>query len=356
MVESLFESLNIALNLDFVNYGQIFEPAEGVLVLDVGMKTVPGVIDHHHSQAEPECAASLIAAHPELVLNHIPREKLLSPPPYPLQLITHRLPDFDGVASIFLSLKLLEQGCFDKGMKEIAAYTRLVDSASLPKTIDLCATPYSILRALFAGRRQLSIEAKNIFRVNEGVKFINFLYSRLMEGYDILENRVLFSSIDRYEEALHKAENDYFNYLLDVQEAEKMLFSLPLTTGSGKKSVDGLVTRNPRSFLLKDWARRDKENPSLGSGFTLLFTNYTDKRIIIGVDPEMNVTLHGLGDLLNEAENEKRRQRNRPFPFPWYAGNCPFFNYRIVDSPQDGTMLSHEEVVAVLRAFSDSPD
>jgi len=55
----------------FVNYGEDLKPAKGVLVLDVGMKTVPGVIDHHHPEAEVECTASLIAKHPYLVLDHI---------------------------------------------------------------------------------------------------------------------------------------------------------------------------------------------------------------------------------------------------------------------------------------------
>ena len=55
----------------FVNYGEDLRPAKGVLVLDVGMKTVPGVIDHHHSEAEVECTASLIAKYPNLVLDHI---------------------------------------------------------------------------------------------------------------------------------------------------------------------------------------------------------------------------------------------------------------------------------------------
>jgi hypothetical protein len=34
----------------FVNYGEILNPVENVLALDVGMKTIPGVIDHHHPQ------------------------------------------------------------------------------------------------------------------------------------------------------------------------------------------------------------------------------------------------------------------------------------------------------------------
>lgn len=34
----------------FVNYGEVLKPVEDVLALDVGMKTIPGVIDHHHPQ------------------------------------------------------------------------------------------------------------------------------------------------------------------------------------------------------------------------------------------------------------------------------------------------------------------
>ena len=42
----------------FVKYGEDLKPEKNTLVLDVGMKTVPGVIDHHHPKAEPECTAS----------------------------------------------------------------------------------------------------------------------------------------------------------------------------------------------------------------------------------------------------------------------------------------------------------
>ena len=134
----------------FVPYGTRFEAEKNTLVLDVGMKTVPGIIDHHHPDAEPECTASLIVKHPSLVLNHIEKERIAN-----LQFITHRRPDFDAVASIFLSLKLLETGNVDPNMEKIAHYTKLVDSASLPKSWDLPSTPYAILRALFLKIRKI---------------------------------------------------------------------------------------------------------------------------------------------------------------------------------------------------------
>lgn len=329
----------------FVNYGEDLNPEKEVIALDVGMKTVPGIIDHHHPEAEAECTASLIIKYPYLVLDH------LGPEPPKVQIITHRFPDFDAISSIFLTLKLIEKGRVDPHLEKIGRYTRLVDSASLPKEIDLSSTPYSILRALFAGSRKEEEEA-NRERVSEGLKFMRFLYSKSEEGYEIFENRLLFSGIERYERAMRKAENDHFNYLSDLSQGQKLSLNLPLAAGEGKKKVDGLVVKNPKSFLLKDWARRERANSPLREGFTFLMTNFGNKRYILGVDPEKGVNLRGLGTLLNEKEVAKRKAKGTPLAFRWYEGNCPFFNFRIIDSPQDGTALNHEEIVEAILFFS----
>jgi len=343
----------VDLIFEFAPYGEPFDPRPATIVLDVGMRMVPGVIDHHHPDAEPECTASLIAKYPGLVIDHLgpfrgaPPESGQSP----LRIITHRLPDFDALASIFLTLKLLEKGAFDFSMSKIARYTRLVDSASLPEKIDLSATPYSILRALFSGARKEEAEI-NQMRVDEGLKFMHFLYSKAEEGYEIEENRTLFSGIDRYQRAMRKVENDYFHYLNDLQRAEKIVLDLPLTDRSGSRRVDGLIVLNPTSFLLKEWTRRERDHSSLGQGFSLLVTSFGGYRYILGVDPARGVNLRGLGGLLNQREGQKREAAARAFTRPWYEGNCPFFNYRIIDSPQDGTILSLEDVVDCLMTFS----
>jgi hypothetical protein len=329
---------------EFVHYGENLQPLPDTIVLDVGMKTVPGVIDHHHPIAEPECTASLIAKYPRLVLGHIKA-------PQDLRIITHRFPDFDALSSIFLTLKLLELGQVDSSMGKIARYAKMVDSASLPKGIDLTATPYSILRALFAGAKKEEAEI-NRERAQEGLKFMRFLYAQAMEGYDIEENRALFSGIERYERAMRKVEGDYFHYLDDVSRSKKLTLDLPLGQGKGKRKVNGLIVRNPSSFLLKEWARRDTIQSSLGEGFSLLVTNFGNLRYILGVDPEKGVNLKGLGDLLNQKEAEKRRAEGKDMVLRWYDGNCPFFNYRIIDSPQEGTVLAHQDVVDVLLSFS----
>ncbi|MGQ9800906.1 MAG: hypothetical protein ACUVRL_04495 [Candidatus Saccharicenans sp.] len=330
----------------FAPYGQEFEPRPATLVLDVGLKTIPGIIDHHQPEAEAECAASLVVKHPELVLSHLGEN------PDRITIITHRLPDFDAVSAIFLSLKLLELRTVDAAIKKIADYARIVDSATIPKNVELSATPYGLLRALFVNIQKPEEEA-NLERVQEGLRMLRLLYKQASLGRDIVANRPIFQGIDRYEKAMHRVEDDYFSYLEDLEKAKLIQIYLPRSQpDQGPVLVDGLVVQNPKSFLLKEWARRDVFNSPLGRGFSFLLTNLGQRRFIIGVDPEAGVNLKGLGSLLNRLEKEKREKLGRPAGERWYEGNCPFFDYRIIDSPQDGPSLNHREILEAVFDFS----
>ncbi len=335
----------IQIAFQFVPYGTRFEAEKNTIVLDVGMNTVPGVIDHHHPDAEPECTASLIVEHPSLVLDNVDSERI--------KIITHHRPDFDAIAAIFLISKLVEKGKIDPVMEKIAGYTKMVDSASIPKDWDLPATPYAILRALFLRIRKGDAKS-DLERVRIGVRLMNFLYDKASLGDDIFQNRRLFAGIERYERAMARAEDDYFNYLRDLDRCQMISLDLPLISTNGKKTVDGLIVKNPRSFLFKDWARRDSTYAPLKKGFSFLMTNFGNTRYILGVDPDMGISLRGLGTLLNDKESGRRKKENRPFNEKWYEGNCPLFNFRIIDSPQDSSSLTHQEIVDTIREFSRS--
>jgi len=188
-------------------------------------------------------------------------------------------------------------------------------------------------------------------RVAEGLRFMRFLYAKSEEGLEITQNRLMFKGIDRYERAMRKAEDDYFRYLEDLARARKIVLRLPLASGRGRKLVDGLLIHNPRSFLLKEWARRDSTNPSLRQGYSFILSNFGAERYSLGVDPEKSINLRGLADILNAQEAAKRADQGWPAGRRWYDGNCPFFNFRIVVSPQDGTILTHQEVVDDLLSF-----
>ncbi len=329
---------------EFVDYGEVIDPRPATIALDVGMKTVPGVIDHHHPDAEPECAASLVALHPNLVLDHLGPE-----PPPSLHFITHRMPDFDAIASIALALALLDRRAVDGDMRALADYTKLADSAALPKTIDLAATPHAVLRALFTTVKGTPTEVNQV-RVREGLRLMGRLLAAAGSGQSILENEALFRGIDRYERAVDRCRSDYLSYLEDGERGERVRLCLPLVSGDGCRDVDGILIRNPRSFLFKDWARRDRDAP-LGRGFEFLMAGFGSDRYILGVDHFSGVSLRGLGPRLDARESAARASRGLPPGERWYDGNAPFFAYRIVDTPRGGTALAYDDVVAELKAF-----
>lgn len=334
------------IRYEFVGFGTRCVSTPGRLVLDVGMAQAPGVLDHHFPGAECECAASLVVKHPELVLDHLRPAGEAEP----VTIVTHTLPDFDALAAIFLSLRLLETGEIDAGMRRLAAYAKIVDAALLPATVDLGATPYAVLRAMFVGSKKPPDEA-NVERIAEGLKFMRHLHARAAEGRDITEDRTLYTGIDRYEQAVRKVEQDNAWYQGDVHHGRKIAVALPNVSGTGRTLVDGLIVIDAHSFLLKDWARRDREGSPLGRGFSFVMTNYQGLRYSLGVDPAAGVYLRGLAGEINALEARKSEDLRKPDRPVWYGGECPFFNYRLVVSPHAGTRLSHDEIIGAVLEF-----
>jgi hypothetical protein len=332
----------------FADYGTPFEPCPGRIVLDVGMRLAPGVLDHHHPEAEPECASSLVVKYPRLILDHIRPGG--SEAGESLIFITHRLPDFDALASIFLAARLIEREEIDPGMRALAAYAQIVDSSALPPHLDLAATPYGVLRALFAGPNRSEDEI-NRERIEAGLKFMRHLHARAAEGDDLLENPGLFRGIDAYERAVRKVGEDHQNYLADAARSPKFRITLPVLEGPGFQTVDGLSVAGPRCFLLKEWARRDAVYAPGGKGFPFVMSRYGEDRFIIGVDPAAGLNLRGLGSVLNRLEQTRRAELGRPPGPPWFDGEGAFFRQRIVDSPRDGSVLDPETVERAVREY-----
>lgn len=59
-----------------------------------------------------------------------------------------------------------------------------------------------------------------------------------------------------------------------------------------------------------------------------------------------------LVDWLTQKEAAKKNESGRALNDRCYDGNCPFFNYRIIDSSQDGPSLKYQEIVDTLISFS----
>jgi len=106
----------------FALMGERLEQVDGVIALDVGSQCVAGVIDHHFRDAGNECAASLVAAQPWLVTEHVAGGNA------PITLVLHQEPDFDCVASAYLAQSLILIGELPPNAEAIARYAREVDA------------------------------------------------------------------------------------------------------------------------------------------------------------------------------------------------------------------------------------
>jgi hypothetical protein len=162
--------------------------------------------------------------------------------------------------------------------------------------------------------------------------------------------------------------------------ARRVLLRLPGEFG-GQSEAETLLVRDVQNTLdpeaclfFKDWARTDTVHCPNGKGFVGLSVFVSEsarekRRCILSVTPGNGVTLRGLGELLDQAESERRRQvygvDNRlidpatgepltPRPGwnnadPWYDGRA--HGYTIVDAPRAGTMLSAEEIEEIFLKF-----
>ena len=339
---------------EFVDYGKELFPEEGTIIVDVGKKLEEGILDHHQPDAENECAASLVVKHPELILGHLKGKKKF-------KLITHRYPDFDAVSAAFLVEKLIERGKITNSMKKIAEYAKVVDSSDLPPSIPLEDTPYAVLYSLFHKINYSRGSSDNLNKVDYiGYKRIRIAFELLTKLENIVEEgeniftamRSLSGYVD-YERARRDIFEDYKNYLSDVRRASIGEIELLTKDGDSLRRVDYFLIINPSSYLLKDWIKRDYKNSPSKKGFSLLISSLYPGNFIIATSPSSGTYLKGLGEVLNKAEKGKREKRGLQFS-EWYKGDSPFFNYRIVASPSDGTVLTKEEVISSLKEYLES--
>jgi len=344
----------------FVGHGDVVEPQPGVVALEVGNRTVPGVIDHHQGDAAKECTASLIYRYPHLVLDHEGIEDIRN-----VTIVMHELSDFDTIASAYFTQHLIEKGVLPTGSRELSEYTKLVDAAMLPRTDRPWDTPYGVLQGIFekncryCKQKGISREVSDRYRLQRGIYLMEYLCLKIAEGLT-LDHPDLFQDEYPFERERKLIKEDYALYVEDRDKAEKSLIVLPRTGDQGEKEVDLLLIKNPKSILFREWARGDRKHRQKGEGFTMLMVNYGHKRYIISVDPVAGVTLKGLGAALEKAETEKRKQLGKERPIeprrpgydnsdPWYDGRAPIFNYTIVDTPRDGTVLTEKEIREIVE-------
>ena len=360
---------------------------ENRLHLDVGNQLQPGVIDHHHLAAYQGSAASLVLAHPELILASVNslREDI------PFTIMLHKNPDLDCLASAYLSISYLTSGSFPEGGESLARYADSVDGGYLGMS---CSNPFALYSACMDLAHRLSLciwnSQDDMWRrfVGDALDVVDFVVRKVArEGVSVLDVDAflcpgLFRPQDRDE-----VKDDIVHYRRKLSDpksnARRLFLRLPRQLG-GTAEVEAILVRDvqhpqdpERCMFFRDWARSDSALCPGAGGFVALSvfeseSSVNPRRCIISVKPDSGVWLRGLGALLDHAEAEERRKihtvddramdpttRQPKLPRRGYSNSDPWYDgrahsYTIVDSPRAGTVLTAERIEEIFIGFGRS--
>jgi len=269
--------------------------------------------------------------------------------------VTHRYPDMDAISGVYFVNALLTGVTIDAAAREWADYVCGVDRGDTRLDPARPLNPYSVLMMRLSRAGEAAERADEISQVmlNEGLDFVDAILTRVRQGYSLREPAIV-EQLPSLSGDVAAVLADHAAYLRDVERAERFLCPLPLDDGAGVASVPGIWVRQPEAELFKSWARGDVRDGSRPRGYVFTGVQLSAERAILSVAPNSGVTLLGLGDALESAEQAKRQQLGCPrtgsvregfdSPDPWYDGRSALHGYTIVDAPRDGTVLSPEEI------------
>lgn len=158
-------------------------------------------------------------------------------------------------------------------------------------------------------------------------------------GKDPFKDDVLADASDFARERAFLAK-DHQVYQQDVLRGERWVVTVP----QGPPESSALVLRQPKSLLWKYWAREDREAPA-GGCYLLTGVEFDAGAWTFSVDPVQRLSLKGLADAFQAAEQAKGADANDP----WFDGAR--FDYTLVSAPRGGTKLSENEVRDVFRKW-----
>jgi hypothetical protein len=344
------------LKLKFVPLGSVLEPQEKQIVLDVGNRLEPGIIDHHQLRSgESSSTAELVCKHPNFVLDHLKGERAED-----ITWVLHEQPDFDAIASLFLAWHIVRCGYFPPGTSALRRYANLVDRGDdLLETAPLPdRTPYALFTANLARAKEYTHSVRaDTERTKYGLEVMRYLLQTEASGIHALAHNECPHEHGFWHVDLDDDEDKFWRK--DVHNAYERSSLVSLQIKGHVEKLRLLAFRDPQSSLFKVWARRH------GFPLTVVFWSEPDKpndMAIISVPGAYTDALLGLGRALEEAESRKReklsgKERGGPPRWddvdnndPWYDGRSPAHSYTIVAAPRMGTVLTMEEIVRILKS------
>jgi hypothetical protein len=364
--------------------------------LDVGNKLCKGAIDVHQcvdglkiGERSFKSTAAVIIYNQEFIYNNLTEGSST------VEINVHSSPDMDCFAAAYLVKYMIEHKCLPNNYEKLAEYVEDIDSGRVKHDRANLYNPYAIGAVIgeLIGRKyeRLSAREKDIKVLERGIYLVEYIMQRLEElesGLKDLYNINLLHKGGPFDEEHELLEGDEPLYHSDLsgtfdafdkernesikrKVCEEISIDLPVIDSSEHQRVKGIVwNTTPSCTLHKYWARMEgyvftfipaaKKQHVLQDG-SVLETN----RVIVAVDPNSEVYLSRLGQVLEQAEAIKeniifgeekvkwRPYNRKRFDEEWCTNNDPWYdgrnqNYTIVDSPFVGSLLSVEEIKAVV--------
>ena len=342
--------------VDFVPIGFTAHPEEGVVYIDTGNSSEPGIIDHHCAGRKTDSACELLNTYPGLLLKHIRNVPLSQ-----IEFRLHHSPDFDCAATLYSAYELMEQEPRREILQTLAAYVSSIDQGEIPRTEYLSDSLYGIFVAHQRQTERAHGEDSNDFLLLEaGLRVIDAAVF-LMEQYP---GQADFSTIFSMQQGWFVEEWKLIQEDLPCYHEDLILRGRPyMARVNGRAgSVEGLWLDHPESLFYKLWAQAD-ENTISGKGYQFLALDLSEpgkNRFLIRVDPESGTDLRGMGELLEYYESHKRQKIGKERPIhpirypsdnadPWYFGQG--HAYTMIDSPHAGTVLTAAEVQKIHESW-----
>ena len=367
-------NLNIHWQFSFLPPGSsVKHKTRDTLYLDVGNQLSIGIIDQHHTDSYAGSVAELVFTHPELIYEHLLGRWLdlveqgqALPQEHTINIVTHHLPDFDGLVSIWLSKYLIETGGFPSFTKALVAYVNHVDQGDYKVSLNQPETATYPIHMAYLAIQNLpnpNDKDKNHHCLQLGIKLLEhfeqeihkqgkpiYQYSdflpRKKDPNDIHNKDLINEWVGSWRNRKDKLFEDAKSLLDQDHEAfeEDKLFGdvfnldLPIMNSTNVHEriqvKTFILNRPPKSKLNKYWVRasgwpfficpydltNNQRKNELNSKVSSLKTKYGKNeanidnyypRVVLSLDPNYQKmgkkpTLRGLGTALERLEVNRR--------------------------------------------------
>jgi hypothetical protein len=248
-------------------------------------------------------------------------------------------PTLDDVLAATFVQKLLAGEKLPEGAAVFAEYVALQreghqPGASIPLERSLEAT-FLAIRNVHGGQLSVSENAARFMAAWK--KMGDLILSAASDGVDPF-SVALFPKPQFMREHLFLAKDRDF-YRQDVTAGERWVVEIP----RGAAAVSGLILRQPRSLLFKQWSRRDPDAP-VGGAYSFLGVQWSETEWVFTTDPILRLSIAGLGHELDAAERKKTGSSD-PFWLDKYDGT-------LVAHRRQHTALAAAEVVEIARRWT----